>query len=698
MLSILYGLLLQSIFILSIADVSRRLCDKYFTDPPLLVRCSAGGLMFCWLLSVIFSVLIPFGLFKAEIACLLSIACLAAARHCFPRQALSGDILNDITAATKTFSDYLSQQRLLWPSAAVFLFFSLLIITRTLALPLMGWDTLTYHGVKSGSWVQTGGWLMLDAPGAWEYYRSFFGGGEVFTAWSMLFLRSDVFAGIPDVFFWFLSGLIITALANQSKLRLRTSALLSISFLCSFELTRVVGTVYVDTCASSFLLGALLFTLQFLQSGRTCDLYLGFAAFGIASSVKTNALAVSGIMIIEITLMLIKSRRITLRTYFICALFYWIPVIQWLVFNYQITGFPLGCVPLSIGPLTLGAMPPSLVWFFDRPDLNPYSFASELSSLFLALNGLKFSIMLPLLGIAGFIINLRRKEPEYLLTALMSFTVVALYFSPSFSVIRLEKSWVLVNGRFLVPGLVLLATAGLQNLEKFRFGPALIESLAFLSAIVGLYSYFQRNIIGRHHIELIFTGIAAIIFLLLCGLFYWRKSLSASCDFSQPKYFFLIIAAILGITTVSFHFKNWFRNTAYLECRTLQGFGKYWNPALVAMQEENKSHIAFTHGSHRLGHGVMLAQFMGDRFSNKLSYISPEKNGEVLPHHPDYFDKSEPDFDAWLARLKQAGISHLLVIQLPCIELEWAAKHPEYFTRIAGEDEKWGLFRFKRTD
>jgi hypothetical protein len=59
--------------------------------------------------------------------------------------------------------------------------FMLLLVTRSLGLPLLGWDALTYHGLKAGLWVQQGRYFYdFNPPGGWEYYRTFFGGGELY--------------------------------------------------------------------------------------------------------------------------------------------------------------------------------------------------------------------------------------------------------------------------------------------------------------------------------------------------------------------------------------------------------------------------------------------------------------------------------------------------------------------------------------
>jgi len=370
LLSFLSGLTMQAVFLVSLGYTAYALGHRWFSGSPPGIRWCATGILFCWLLAILFSILMSARLFAplpAAIAALIGLVLTCRVRpgpktcvHC-----LADD--------WSRFRDIIFQkggpvQRM---ALACFLLLSALLTIRTLALPILGWDSLTYHSVKAGLWVQAGGWTTLNAPGGWESYRSFFGGGEVFTAWAMLFLHTDLFAGIPDLFFWGLLGLGTAGLARDFGMQKRAAVLVGMAFLCALDLTRMIGSGYVDTCANAFLLCGILFLVRFGRSRQPADLGVAAAAFGLASSVKINMLIAGIIMALSAIILLINSRRWSIMSYGFCSLCFAAPVIPWLLFNYLSTGYPLGCAPLHIGPIHLGAPPPNLVWALDRPDLTP---------------------------------------------------------------------------------------------------------------------------------------------------------------------------------------------------------------------------------------------------------------------------------------------------------------------------------------
>ena len=48
-----------------------------------------------------------------------------------------------------------------------------LVLVRGLVLPPLGWDWLTYHGLRSAHFVQESSWTFGPAPGPWSKYRHF---------------------------------------------------------------------------------------------------------------------------------------------------------------------------------------------------------------------------------------------------------------------------------------------------------------------------------------------------------------------------------------------------------------------------------------------------------------------------------------------------------------------------------------------
>jgi hypothetical protein len=646
---------------------------------------------FCWLLSTVFSLLIPFGLFKPLPALFCALICFGVSRKILHQGISAAAAGAPSFTAENVFCCWKETRPVVRLIVAFLLFFLILHLLRGLALPLLGWDTLTYHGLKAGSWVQTGGWLLLDAPGAWESYRTFMGGGEVFTAWAMLFTSSDTLAGIPDIFFWLFLALVLFSLGIQSGVQRTTSLAVAAAFACTVEFNRLVGTGYVDTTGTAFLLSAIFFAIEYLRRLHSRDACLGFAAFGLAASIKVNSMATSLLTMAVFLLLVWRRNGFALKNWLLWFCLFSAPILQWLIFNFYISGFPLGCTPVRLGNLILGALPPNLEWYFDRPDLLPYHFWEELQAFIMSTCRFGFTLVILLISMIGFFWEIFRRPAESVLKCSLISVVLLLHFSPSFSAIRLGWPW--LNGRFLAPAILLLTFFSLHNFEKFRNGAKFIEFIAAVSLVHSAYGFYSLFYVDAHVIELITAALAAIftIFLLL-GLKF-PGFLRAVCRWQAV----LLVFAFLVVPAVSFEFKSWFRADAYRYCGTLHSFKKDWVPALArVLLEPQPLHIAFAYGPEKIGHQVYIAPFLGHRLQNRVTYITPEKDGRIVYFHPEHLKHSRPDYQTWVARLEAAAVTHFVAFLPPSLELLWAEEHPDYFERLEGNGKTWGLYRLRQ--
>ena len=687
MLQLIPGLIGQIVFMGMLAGTVQIIdggCCRKMTRG---FRLAAAGVTFSWLLSVIYSLLIPFGLFRPIPAILLATAIFLLSRRLAGGVAAPFD--ND-KSWRNLISDLVNHNAALRLTSIILVFFFILHLLRVLALPLLSWDTLTYHGLKAGSWVQTGGWLLLDAPGAWESYRSFLGGGEIFTAWAMLFLRSDALAGIPDIFFWLYLVVICSCLAVQAGLSRTSSFAVAAAIACSFEFSGLVGSGYVDTTATVFLLASIFFSVQYLRNDDFVSASLAFAASGLASSVKVNAMAAAIVTMAVFFLMVIKRHGFELRKWLVWLLLFAAPVVQWLAFNYYITGFPLGCAPAKIGSLILGALPPNLEWFFDRPDLSPYNLVFEIRSFIQAVYCYGFALLFILLSIPGAMREMRRHPAENALKCMLICVVFGLYFSPSFSVIRL--GWPTLNGRFIAPAMLLLALFALHDLQKFRYGNTFLEFVAAATSLHGGYNFLFVYYFDRDAIELYMLGIS--VFLTLSLVVAQHMAFASLREKLFRRSVALLLVAMILVPAAAGYFKNSFRS-AYLHCWTLHAFKKDWVPGLIRLLQEDKPlHIAFAYGPEKIGHQVFIAPFLGAGLQNRVSYITPEKNGKIIYYHPEQLKMSQPDYQSWKSRLELAGITHLVTFLPAPVELKWAEENPDSFTRLEGDGKTWGVYRF----
>ncbi|EKD82727.1 MAG: hypothetical protein ACD_39C01131G0002 [uncultured bacterium] len=689
MASCFTGLILQLIFSALLLWSSQMLVRKYFNQTSRAIKICAVSITSLWLVSMLCGILLQAGSFQTMPAVIF--ACIIFSATWFLCRPAIPETLSAKWIFRYFFRLYSVSKRKHWAAALTICFIILagFVGLRSLLLPMLGWDTLTYHGLKTGLWIQSGSHFSLEAPGDWESYRTFFAGGEVFTAIAMLFTRSDLLAGIPDLFFWLMLGMVIYCLARELSLDSETSAFTSLGFICTSELSRIVGTGYVDTCATLFILSGLLFSLRMLRTGGTENLMIAGASYGLASSVKINAFAISMVMAALVAAILLYRRSVSKRSLSLSLLIFAGPVTPWLLFNYSASGYILGCVPLKIGSVVLGKIPPSLEWFFDRPDLSPYSVVSEIFALMQTLSASGFMILLAILALPGFVRALRTIDLKLLICLFNIITVLVLYYSPSFSVIRLW--WAKVNGRFLISALIPFTLCGLPGLIRQKQGKKFIKTVCSLTVISSLLYYIWQHVMQKSFaldLYILFAALLSAAILTLLPTSRLRIN-------SYGRLSALLIACVITTLCATSQIKNYYRVEAYEKATMLSEFSRHWVPAFKKIKQEagNKT-IALAYGPQKLHQEVFAAPFLGENFENKLIYVSPEKSGQVLPYHPAHLKKHVPDYDLWLKRLSEQKVTHLLIFPPEWAEIKWVEAHSDQFERLVGESGLWGLFRF----
>ena len=683
----LIGLALQTIFVLSGCLLARVLAERWCCGAPRSVRWCGAGVLFCWILSGLFAVLATLHAFTAPWALAAAVAGLVLLRRLAPHGVIT-ILADDARRAIRLLRDARGD-RLLTMTLLALAFLTVLLTVRVVGLPVLGWDWMTYHGVKAGMWVQAAGWAPLDAPGGWEYYRTFFGGGEVFHAWAMVFLHSNLFAGVPDVVAWLFLGLAVFCLARWCGLQPRLALAVGAAFAAAPEFTRMAGSGYVDTGGTALLLAGLLFLLRYQKTGRTLDSVLSAAALGVAGSVKVNLLF-AGMPLVFMALVLAAKRKSMLQ-FALVSLWYALPIVPWLLVNYRSTGYPLGCVPLRIGPFAFGSPPPNLAWFLDRPNLSPYELATEVRVLAGALLRFGPCLFLPLLALPGIFIAARQRRGPPFGVALLCGTVAALYYAPSFSVMRV--AWPEIGGRFLAPVVILIAVTGLSAWPAHRRGAAVVLAACAVSALFGLLTHLGARLLDGHPVEVAMTGLSCILCLLLITT---ARFAGNSRRRHQRFAVGLSVVILAGGLAAADGWKRASWGRAHAECTTLVDFPRYWVGAMEALEDEGAPRrIAFCYGPRQVSHHAFFAPFLGYRLENRLAYVSPQENGAVPTHGADGGPPVAWSYARWTAGLQAEGCTHVLSLRPANKELQWMEQHPERFVRLAGQQGDWGLYRIE---
>ena len=695
--AIFFRAIIGQLFVFCLLYVSYVLSIRLSRDHSTSTICCGVYIISCWLLSVIFHALIACRFFSLLPAVGI-VAVLSCCAWHFGSNSRS-DILNIYYYLRERFFAFKQSGRFfLYLPLLLFLLFASILLARVILLPLLGWDALTYHAIKAAWWVQTGHDIEYNAPGGWEYYRTYFAGGEIFTSWAMLIFHSDLLAGLPDFVHWLGMGVVVYAISREVRSPRWFSAVISILLLSTLQVSRFVGSGFVDTCQNSLLLGGILFLCRFFRRQQTGELILASAAFGVAVATKFTSLftiILCGILCLTWCFKHIERSNRVWRDISIAVLIFLLPFIRWLILNYQQTGYPLGSIPVAIGSVRLGLSPPNFEWFLHRPDLHPYSLKDEFTSLVLALWRFRDFLVFSLFGFFGMVRHFRKHAWQVSVLLCPIVGVISYYFSPSFAVTRL--GWPGDMGRFLLPCVVIPAAAGMGWLANKRKSITAFCMFASISLCLNIYWYwhFFLKIAPREEgllivvaVVLIVSSIVAIDYCFV-RVFHKKPMVSYAATI-------LIVAIFLACVQLP---RNWLRNTAYSFSTVATGTDvhRYWVSALSALEKEpHAKTIAVTAGAWNIAQQWFVYPFMGPTFENRICYVSPERDGKILPHHPEFLKRADPDYNAWMIRLEERGVTHVMSFVPANDDLNWMELNTQSFIRLVGLDHQWGLFKYMR--
>ncbi|MBU1109809.1 MAG: glycosyltransferase family 39 protein [Candidatus Riflebacteria bacterium] len=681
------GILLQILFCAFLAGSSTIIARQLLPKRDIVEQVCASGVIFFWFASLIFNILINLKLFYPIPALALSATVFLVVYRKTPEKQYLLNFWNKLFK----FSGIVFRlcNKSMTGATFTFVAFACLLLTRSMLLPMISWDSLAYHTLKANLWVQSACHYTLESPGLWESYRTFFGGGEAFTALAMVFTRNDLFGSIPDFLLWLLMGFMVYSIARELSIKSSSALLLSAAFLTTPVLTNVVGSGYVDNGMSTFLLAGILFFLKLLKTEKPCYLFLSAASYGLAGSIKLNGLAISLIMITFLMIMT-KIRNIASTKQIALALILFAcPVVPWLWFNYQVSGFILGSAPAKLGSLVLGKMPLSLEYFFSDPDIQAYSFQPELKSLVQALSSTGLFSIILFLAVLGTLIQIKKRETKHWIAIIQICAGLALYFSPSFSVIRLL--WADSNCRFIISSIILLIAVGFRPVSRITTIKKAISSVCLLSIMTSFLYYICRFIFFSNQVIELPLLVAAIV--LSGSVYLTLKKTPSTMKLSSTKkllalFFLLFCLPLLGTIKSSIKGEAYENSVFFHDCP------KYWTGALARINGKKDLSIAFSYGMNKLYHKAFIAPFFGEQLQNKISYVSPLTNGKTPIYHPDYINKESYSYESWFKRLQDAKITHLLCFAPICQELSWAKNHPESFIQLENSKE-WGFFELK---
>ncbi len=664
---------------------------------PLAYRLSASLVVATWLATALFHGLIAGGQFRIGVALVvLGIACAATLRWAVPPPVLAcrwrrdREVLRAWMAACRP-----------WPvrlTGIVFLIFALLAVLRAALLPPLGWDTLTYHGVKAGIWVQQGRFDLFAAPGGWGSKALLPGGGEVLLAWAMLPFRSDLAVGFVDAFFWLVTGWALVDLGRQLRIPRPHGLVAAVYVLFIPALRLSVGTGYGEPVLLAMLMLGLRFAAGFLVQGAGASLLLALMALGVAAGVKSTAwtLAAWTVLVLVLSGRFRRGGWLWLIAGFGCAA---AVVLPWLWFSFLRTGYPLSPHPVQLGRWVLGVASESVRWYHHRAEVPVFDLAKEWHVLFGHVfvnpwkNGpqLSLSSLLPLvLGVAAFPVLLRRGWRCAVLLGGWALAVAAFFFSSQFHVVRLL--WAPVTGRFLLP---LLAPLVVLSFVVFR-SRGRASRIYAAALLAGALVHAARTVFfGWAAFEWKEVPAAGAILVAAVGVAWFLARRARAFGAAAG----MAAACVVGLAVLLQSQRDAYRYRAVRQQSTVLHDIPviYWERAAREVDEPGRSQhrIAVTSGIWRDCDNWFLYYFLGRRFQNELTYVPATAGGEIMDFGPENRLKEEALYEPWVARLVERGITHVMSFEPESVEHGWMASRPERFEYLKGEGRNWGLFRVR---
>ncbi|ATB33804.1 hypothetical protein [Melittangium boletus] len=651
---------------------------------------AAGGLAYGLLLAL-FELLTSLGLFRVEVALgawVLLTALLAVRGRARAARAARVDAKRAWVLARGLFQ---GGQR--W----VLLGLGLILgarFSRGLAAPPLAWDSLTYHLVKAGRWVQTGGNEPLLAPDAWGYYQFFLPYGDALWAWAMLPGSGDGFLAVAGLLIWVsvLVGAHALARALGARRRMALPAALGVAFLPAA--VNSLTSAYVDnTFLALFLLGMAALVRSW-RPGHASQRAVAVLALGVLAGIKPGGLPVFCLGLALMGFHALRSRP-SLGSGLLSGLLVMSGVVLGLLPYLRMwvsAGSPLYPWPLSVAGVHLSEGNAQLAAIhsgelFGRPEVQAARVVKAL--LFSSFSGGTDQLGLGpalLLGVPGLLVAgraVRRREGGVLGVFVCALSTVLGAMSPV-----LWSVWVDSSARFLLPMLaVLVVLVSLLRNERMRI--ALWVCLGVQGVLALPRGWSMVDLMGVLRVApplVLALGVSAVAFRRAGPL--WGAGLAAML---------LGVAWVPIATTREALRYEFYASAARGASFDLHPLGRRYVSSWPLWEEldgEAPRRLAVSAGWDGTGHNWYWYPLLGSRLQNTLTYVPVSPDGVVR-------DYARPrtiagaDYASWLRRLREADVDAVVTLPPRPIEARWMAEHPELFQPLAsnrsGDGVVWRL-------
>src|SRR5579863_178212 len=161
---------------------------------------------------------------------------------------------------------------------------------RGLLRPPLSWDSLMYHLLLTGTWLQRHDLAPVFGPYPVNDYGYVPANGSIWLWWWMAPSHSELYVNLASLAHWALLGLAVGGIARQLGAR-RHWPLASFLVLLTPVVVRFAATQYVDIFLAATLLAGGFFTLRWMERPRFADALLAGAGGGLACGAKLLGVA-----------------------------------------------------------------------------------------------------------------------------------------------------------------------------------------------------------------------------------------------------------------------------------------------------------------------------------------------------------------------------------------------------------------------
>ena len=690
-LKLVGGLVYALILIAAAGIAAYRLAWSFVGHRDIALRLAGTLVVGCWLATLCFHLLQAFGLFHPLTGSVMALLITFMSKRFLHGTSTRQLLRRDMRVLRKLTSGWRCS-----PWTLAFLFFVPFIVlraARALFLPAIAWDTLAYHGPRAAIFLE-GAFTFDAAPGTWNMYRNFFAGGEVLWAWAMLPFHSDMLANLASTVQWLGVGVATWAFGRSIRLKEPFAALSGILVLFIPTLQLEIPSGYVEPPLYLAMMVSLASAIHVLRRPSAGLVLVGAMAAGVAIGIKLTGALPAAIACVFMWWRLSGCRHLprwhaAVAFSLVAAI---LPSLPWIVHAWFETGAPLSPIPVRIFGLTLGKAAPHLAWHIQYEMGDAYTWAAELAALKKmfplpgsATEGLGLLSLIPiaLAGLGLLRVFLRSRATGLLILVSLIVIVVCLYL-PGLSMSRLHQS---ANvSRFLIGIVLICIPLSLRGLIRWkslaRYAAVMLWCcFAFYAVFFVFFGWAPHE---RHQIGL--GLIAAVLLLAVLVLLTRRTTLLR----------YLIAFGVVWLAVIDLrHSQLRYRYDAARDSTQLHWLQRYWVEGARVIDDHDISHeIAVTSGPSRLAAYWYTYFFFGSELQNRLHYVPVTVDGKIAHFGPNNQRRRLADRDAWLRRLAERNITHIVAFKPNSVERDWIRQLPGRFEMLHGAED-WGVFRFR---